>query len=374
MCSHKSFIPALSDLEEIQFWISSMSLELESRMQAEFAETERWPRTIALGFFGGRQAWKDQQDGERRASFRAPHKGSRSMPLGSRFEYGGMEGIARKMYGVVEKLIKESETGGGRPVLPLILLTITVSNFSEGRESAMGEKITKFFSKAPVPSRQTQQPSVDQSYEVVNGGASEARDPIQNPTSGTVKPSETKDMNARRRFFQPRAIVQDRDRDRDEDDPSTGSIQHLGIERDQASKVVAPSSPHVSTSRRSSPVPQDQSDEATATILCDQCPSPGQRIPVEDWEQHTDYHFALRLLEDDKKQQQMERQQQRSAPRVQGADASTKRNPSSGSSTPSTRGKRRKTATVPTSSSSGSTSSNTSGTGSLSKFFRPSAN
>ncbi|KAK3826082.1 MAG: putative N-acetyltransferase eso1, partial [Benniella sp.] len=50
MCSHKSFIPALSDLEEIQFWISSMCLELDARMQSEFDETERWPRTIALGF------------------------------------------------------------------------------------------------------------------------------------------------------------------------------------------------------------------------------------------------------------------------------------------------------------------------------------
>ncbi|KAK3843030.1 MAG: hypothetical protein J3R72DRAFT_349630, partial [Linnemannia gamsii] len=50
MTSHKSFIPALSDLEEIQFWISSVCLELEARMQAEFDETERWPRTISLGF------------------------------------------------------------------------------------------------------------------------------------------------------------------------------------------------------------------------------------------------------------------------------------------------------------------------------------
>ncbi|KAK3838710.1 MAG: putative N-acetyltransferase eso1, partial [Linnemannia elongata] len=50
MTSHKSFIPALNDVEEIQFWISSVCLELEARMHAEFDETERWPRTISLGF------------------------------------------------------------------------------------------------------------------------------------------------------------------------------------------------------------------------------------------------------------------------------------------------------------------------------------
>ena len=371
MCSHKSFIPALSDLEEIQFWISSMCLELDARMQSEFEETERWPRTIALGFYGGRKAWLDQQEQEHSSSFRAPHKGSRSMPLGTRFDYGGVEGMARKMYGVVEKLIKEAETGRGRPILPLVLLTVTVSNFSDGHESAMGD-ITKFFSKAPVQPRQAQ-PSSDGIKEQ-NERPSEDKAPGQDLTSGTVetvtlpvKASGAKELNARRRFFQPRGIEQGKD------NSLTGSVQHLNVESNVTPGATAPSSPPASGSRPSSPAPQGQSEIATETIHCDQCPSPGQAIPVEDWEEHTDYHFALRLLEDDRKQQQIERQQQAGTShgnnvRAQGVHTGSKRNSPSSSNASSTRGKRKKTATV--SAASGSASPNVSA--SLSKFFKPS--
>ncbi|KAG0278317.1 DNA-directed DNA polymerase eta rad30, partial [Linnemannia exigua] len=111
MTSHKSFIPALSDQEEIQFWISSICLELEARMQAEFDETERWPRTISLGFFGGPKAVRELEGKDPKASIQVRHKGTRSMPLPSRFEYGGVEGMAKKMWVALVKLIKESETG-----------------------------------------------------------------------------------------------------------------------------------------------------------------------------------------------------------------------------------------------------------------------
>ncbi|KAF9134554.1 DNA-directed DNA polymerase eta rad30 [Mortierella sp. 14UC] len=111
MTSHKSFIPALSDLEEIQFWISSVCLELEARMQAEFDETERWPRTISLGFLGGPKAVREMEGKDPKASIQVRHKGTRSMPLPSRFEYGGVEGMAKKMWGALVKLVKESETG-----------------------------------------------------------------------------------------------------------------------------------------------------------------------------------------------------------------------------------------------------------------------
>ncbi|KAF9939767.1 DNA-directed DNA polymerase eta rad30 [Modicella reniformis] len=360
MCSHKSFIPPLNDLEEIQFWISSMSLELESRMQAEFDETERWPRTISLGFFGGRRAWQDQQEQqgqqEYRASFRAPHKGSRSMPLGSRFEYGGVEGMARKMYGVLVRLIKEAEAGRGRPILPLILLTITVSNFSAGHERTLGD-ITKFFLKAPVQSRQAQRPLVADQGQDQYKELSVVRGPERSPTSSavkaecqTVKQPETKEMSTKRRFFQPREVEKD----------------HLVVDSDPPSETTGRSSPS-----------ECQSQTTTAIILCDQCPSPGQHIPVEEWEQHADFHFALRLLEDDRKQQQTERQQQAGAingSRTQGINAGSKRSSSSNSGASSIRGTRKKAATVSKVSSSASTSSNVTSTVPLSKYFRPSAN
>ncbi|KAG0243043.1 DNA-directed DNA polymerase eta rad30 [Mortierella sp. GBA43] len=366
MCSHKSFIPALSDLEELQFWITSMCLELESRMQSEFAETKRWPRTIALGFFGGRKAWLDQQEQELSATFRAPHKGSRSMPLGTRFEYGGVEGMAQKMYATLEKLIKEAETGGGRPILPLVLLTVTVSNFSEGHESALGD-ITKFFTKAPVQTQQTQQTQEEPNERttVQNEGLSEVNCSGQNPSSSTietgrqlVKPPETKEMSARRRFFQPRVTEQRKD------DPSTDTIQHQRFESDMGSAAI---------SHPSSPAPQDLPETTATTMFCDQCPSPGKQIPIEDWEQHADYHFALQLLEDEKKQLQAERQQQAIAAgggRIQETNAGAKRSSPSNSSASSNRGKRKKTTSM--ASSSGSTSSSTPNTVSLSKFFKPS--
>ncbi|KAG0369059.1 DNA-directed DNA polymerase eta rad30 [Gamsiella multidivaricata] len=284
MCSHKSFIPALSDLEEIQFWITSMSLELESRMQAEYDETERWPRTVSLGFFGGRRAQQDQMTQERKSSFRAPYKGSRSMPLGSRFEYGGVEGIARKVNGLLEKLIKESESGRGRPVLPLILLTITVSNFSEGHESAMGD-ITKFFSKTSSlpqqPHKQT--PPEQQHWDEASGDKEQQTTQVANTEektdkTTTVTSSESRITDARRRFFQPRTTAKE-------------------IEGVSARSLPIPESPRLSPTLEYRE--KDVSKRPTRTLICEQCPSPGQHILIEEWEQHTDYHFALSLLEDD---------------------------------------------------------------------------
>ncbi|KAF9354540.1 DNA-directed DNA polymerase eta rad30 [Mortierella sp. AD094] len=385
MCSHKSFIPALSDTEEIQFWVSSMSLELVSRMQEEYEETGRWPRTVALGFYGGRQAYQDQQEHDRKSSFRAPHKGSRSMPLGSRFEYGGVEGIAKKMYGLVEKLIREAETGSGRPILPLILLTITVSNFSGGHESAMGD-ITKFFSKASAQLQQNQLSTARQ--EIKDKTSEDAPDPhsmqAEPNTNELAKLSETPmeaELNVRRRFFQPRATFKEHN-----DSHSPNSLQHLRIIQDPKLEIPDSALPS-STSPQSSPAPQRQDQEGSdrsaehmieTTLLCEQCPSPGQQIPIAEWEQHTDYHFALSLLEDDRKQQKIERQQQQQQQQqstnvgnnLSGSSNGAKRSSSSASNASSTRGKRKKAG----SSSMASTASSNDSSTPLARFFKPSAN
>ncbi|KAF9945943.1 DNA-directed DNA polymerase eta rad30 [Mortierella alpina] len=375
MCSHKSFIPALSDMEEIQFWLSSICLELVSRITAEYEETERWPRTIALGFYGGLQAYRDQQQQERSSTFRAPHKGSRSMPLGSRFEYGGVEGMARKMYGVVEKLIREAETGRGRPILPLVILTVTVSNFSGGHGSAMGD-ITKFFSKAPVKRIQAESMAVGKEIrneapeEVVNS-VIEHPYQLSDPQSGGMNaPSEQEGAKARRRFFQPRTTSTI------PAPQSTLTVDHPQVDQDQEAGVCSPSS----TADISPHSPQIEQEQLRATLLCEQCPSPGQQVPVEEWEQHADYHFALSLLEDDRKQQQLERQQlqqQHHAGNNGGsnfASGSAKRSSPAASAASSSRGKRKKTSSSATSSSSAAAASTESSSPSippLSKFFKP---
>ncbi|KAG0319036.1 DNA-directed DNA polymerase eta rad30 [Dissophora globulifera] len=390
MCSHKSFIPALTDMEEIQFWITSMCLELVSRMQEEFQQSERWPRTVSLGFYGGIRAQKDQQQQERKSSFRAPHKGTRSMPLGSRFDYGGVEGIAKKMYGQVEKLIKEAETGQGRPIMPLVLLSITVSNFSAGHESAMGD-ITKFFSKAPVQPPQRQQPHpVHESFSSADTGeidgeerGSEQAETAITPTimaqvrsDQPVRRSDTPNAQARRLFFQPRA-------------GQTPLSQHRHVSQDPYAETFlssSSSSPAPSTLQQQDPQVRTKSaamvdEEATTMLLCEQCPSPGQKIPIDEWEQHQDFHFALGLLEDDKKQQQIERIQQQQQQQTQqqqqlnGHGGSSKR----GLPPISARGKRKKVpasgaglSSGSTSSSSTSSSSASSGAAPLAKFFKPS--
>ncbi|KAG0196445.1 DNA-directed DNA polymerase eta rad30, partial [Mortierella sp. GBA30] len=379
MCSHKSFIPALSDLEEIQFWISSICLELVSRMTAEYEETERWPRTISLGFYGGVGAYQDQQQQERRSTFRPPHKGSRSMPFGSRFEYGGVEGMARKMYTVIEKLIKEAETGRGRPILPLVILTVTVSNFSGGHGSAMGD-ITKFFSKAPIK-KNSMEPSISNTEpksEASEGGSERARldqegstsvaHPIhqqskQDTSRKDLSSPEPLEMQARRRFFERRTTS------RLNEDLLPESSRHPDLD---PGHDAALSSPLMSADcTRSSP--QHEQRQVQATLLCEQCPSPGQHVAMEEWEQHMDYHFALSLLEDDRKQQQMERQQQQASNSINhpsGPGGGTKRSVSSGSNaSSSTRGKRKKA-----SSSGASAHASESSSPSiipLSKFFKP---
>ncbi|KAI1316063.1 DNA-directed DNA polymerase eta rad30 [Mortierella claussenii] len=390
MCSHKSFIPALSDLEEIQFWITSMSLEIVSRMQAEYEETERWPRTISLGFFGGFKARQDQIQGERKSSFRPPHKGTRSMPLGSRFEYGGVEGITKKMYAVVERLVREADTGRGRPILPLVLLTITVSNFSALHESAMGD-ITKFFSRKPIPVQQSAllAPSALHSNEGLEereegeekmNGKEEQIEIREHQASHTISSERSTENQARRRFFQPRQAG------KIDDNPSSNAIQHLRIDQQPVNTETSMTSSPVADSRAASPEPNGGEHDvpdlsslsgvvASATLLCEQCPSPGQHIAIEEWEQHTDYHFALGLLEDDRKQQQIERQQQQRQQqqqasssrgtdnRPQGHACVSKRGASSSSSSSSsstpTRGKRKKVIAT---------------SAPLAKFFKPAAN
>ncbi|KAG0297643.1 DNA-directed DNA polymerase eta rad30 [Linnemannia gamsii] len=330
MTSHKSFIPALNDMEEIQFWISSVCLELEARIHAEFDETERWPRTISLGFFGGPMAVKEMEGKDPKASIQVRHKGTRSMPLPSRFEYGGVEGMAKKMWGALLKLIKESETGRGRPVLPLILLTVTVSNFAGGHDSAMGD-ITKFFSKAsaqPSTMPMTTQPNqIESGKEVLDEvkGKLELDDRIQRPV-----PVESKEMRVRRRFFQP--IV------KESEALPTSSMQRVGVnnELDQEAAITpSPSSATESTPLHPPlppPAAQDEMLSAPTMLHCTQCPTPGQQIPIHEWEQHTDYHFALRVLEDDRKQGELERQQQRQQHQQQGQSTSTQSQSSSGSS------------------------------------------
>ncbi|KAF9570711.1 DNA-directed DNA polymerase eta rad30 [Mortierella alpina] len=387
MCSHKSFIPALSDLEEIQFWLSSICLELVSRITAEYEETERWPRTIALGFYGGMQAYRDQQQQERSSTFRAPHKGSRSMPLGSRFEYGGVEGMARKMYGVVEKLIKEAETGRGPPILPLVILTVTVSNFSGGHGSAMGD-ITKFFSKAPVKRVESMatgkeirdvapEQDVDRAPETATLAIEHPHRPTDSRTGGVIASSEKDGVKARRRFFQPRT-------NSNIPAPERTSVValHPQADQDPETGVSSPSA----TADDMTHSPQMEQTQVKATLLCERCSSPGQQVPVEEWEQHLDYHFALSLLEDDRKQQQLERQQQLQPPvglngGFNSASGGAKRGSPAALTASSSRGKRKKPSSSGTSSSSSSaaaasasstdSSSSSASMPPLSKFFKP---
>ncbi|KAG9072364.1 DNA-directed DNA polymerase eta rad30 [Linnemannia hyalina] len=346
MTSHKSFIPALNDVEEIQFWISSVCLELEARMHAEFDETERWPKTISLGFFGGPKAVKEMEGKDPKASIQVRHKGTRSMPLPSRFEYGGVEGMAKKIWGALLKLIKESENGRGRAVLPLILLTVTVSNFAGGHDSAMGD-ITKFFSKASAqPSTMAVSTQPRQMEEVKSKSGLDDR---------IHPPAESKEREVRRRFFRP-----------------------MGNESEIHEAAITPLSSPSSTGSRPPhspllppPPAQDETSSAPAMLLCTQCPAPGQQIPIHEWEQHTDYHFALSVLEDDRKQGKLERQQQRqqlqgqsNSTQSQNSNEAPKRSASSSSATSgSGRGgaagsKRKKVATAQP----------------LARFFKPSAN
>ncbi|KAG0018713.1 DNA-directed DNA polymerase eta rad30 [Podila clonocystis] len=376
MCSHKSFIPALSDMEEIQFWITSICLELVSRIQAEYDETERWPRTISLGFYGGIRAHNDQQRQERTSNWRPPHKGSRSMPFGSRFEYGGVEGMARKMYGVVERLIKESETGQGRPILPLVILTVTVSNFAGGHGSALGD-ITKFFSKAPVNAvksetkgRVHRNSGEDKDLEDKaliqeqdSGEDSETALDHQNQnqdlqlTKVAPGPNDTKDASSatatgRRRFFQPKSRTS----------PLNSPIKSLKLLQvtSELSSEISTDSP-VPSSPVSNPAPAPEVSSQPSTIRCDKCPSPGQHIPITEWEEHADYHFAMSLLEDDRKQQQIERQNQLTHSSQASGQTAAKRSASSGSD--GSRGKRKKATS--------STTPSEGGPSSLARFFRP---
>ncbi|KAG0054221.1 DNA-directed DNA polymerase eta rad30 [Gryganskiella cystojenkinii] len=421
MTSHKSFIPALSDLEEIQFWITSTCLELVSRIEAEFEETERWPRTISLGFYGGRKAWQDQQDAgtaEKKSSFRAPYKGTRSMPFASRFEYGGVEGMSRKMYGTVEKLIKEAETGGGRPILPLVLLTVTVSNFAGGKGSAMGD-ITKFFSKAPPPApsiqsppplaqkpgfRQTEQTTsrtdttaVAQQQSPSAIGHSMAikeefspsrlnKDSMSKSSVETVSSAALDDNipRRRRRFFEPSSYSS-------QPNPIVKAVHQLQLDSgDQDSEASTPNSPTGVSPQAASPAPSPDAEitvhqpttitttqataavhhHPTAMLWCDQCSGGPKQIPIDEWEQHQDFHFAMKLQQEDRQQQQLERQQQLQQTNTATSSVShssgSKRAASSSvsSSSSSNRGKRKQAPTSTTA---------TSTTPSLSKFFKPSS-
>ncbi|KAG0342698.1 DNA-directed DNA polymerase eta rad30 [Podila humilis] len=344
MCSHKSFIPALSDMEEIQFWITSICLELVSRINAEYEETERWPRTISLGFFGGIRARRDQETQEKKSTWRPPHKGSRSMPFGSRFEYGGVE----------------------------------VSNFAGGHGSNLGD-ITKFFSKAPVAtptskldakstgSDNTSRALLDTSMEsraewdlgqTRHSSSSSSSSSLSNKAKTTTAPSAT---HIRKRFFKPRS----------QPSPLSSpikSLQHLqvssgpdcGLQSGLTTEAGSPSSNRVIDSAPAQPT----------TLLCEKCPAPGQHILVGHWDEHVDYHFAMSLLQDDRKQHQIDRQNQiGGALNSNVSNSVAKRTAPSGSGQGSSqRGKRKK---VPPLSLSTTPSTSEAGATSLAKFFKP---
>ncbi|KAF9970993.1 DNA-directed DNA polymerase eta rad30, partial [Actinomortierella ambigua] len=336
MCSHKSFIPALSDLEEIEYWIQTMCRELVSRMEAEYIETSRWPRTISLGFYGGIRAEQARYEAPGQGSAWAPpSKGSRQMAMGGRVDYGGVEGLTKKMFRTVEKLIQDGREGRIRPILPLIILTVTASNFDAGGHSA--KDIASFFTKSMLPTASQHSlptPSMTASSEVsdrnddrdwstaMQAGPDDA--PVRtrevSPTVRSIQPitmdnksplSSTPTTSARRRFFggikfSPAPSP-----------PSSPSHNLLALPEGQQENLMS-----VDSAPAASPNMDDEDDEpdsaSTApshtsvpvmTVRCTQCPPPGRDILASEWDEHQDYHFALSLHNDERQQHQQQQKQ-----------------------------------------------------------------
>jgi len=292
----------------------------------------------------------------------------------------------------VEKLMRESETSGGRPILPLILLTVTVSNFAGGKGSALGD-ITKFFSKAsPVPmqTEQTLKSTAQKQQQTQPEPEEEAKrvkdeEPLR-PVS-VIKAMDPKrqgekavTMQKRKRFFNsesfpvqaatithqsprsPRSALQDHETVNTDTEPSTT--------RSPTALVASPQSPPLAPLDDGNHPTVAMESQAPATLLCDQCSGGPRPIPIEDWEQHQDFHFALKIQQEDRQEQQLARQQQQQANAAVATTSSgshgSKRNASSSSSSlssSSNSGKRKKQTTASAASS----------TPLLSKFFKPSS-
>ncbi|KAG0227306.1 DNA-directed DNA polymerase eta rad30 [Actinomortierella wolfii] len=356
MCSHKSFIPALSDLEEIEYWIQTMCREIVSRMEAEYIETSRWPRTISLGFYGGIRAEQERAEGARGAAWAPPSKGSRQMPMGGRLDYGGVEGLTKKMFRAVEKLIQDGREGRIRPILPLIILTVTASNFEEGGHSA--KDIASFFTKSSQPSA-TQQPTPTRSISGSEAGVKgddrdlspavhteAAVDPTESKSSASnlhttqsiMKDKKPASSSVRKRFFGGNKFALS---------PSSTSSTFLTpsesrMEYPMSEDSAPPSSPGMNYSGDE---PLDNTEEAIAastnpmagdlpvasppipmTVRCTQCPPPGRDILATEWDEHQDYHFALSLHNDERQQHQLQQRQQfQTHKRPQGASGSSSR-------------------------------------------------
>ncbi|KAF9167098.1 DNA-directed DNA polymerase eta rad30 [Actinomortierella ambigua] len=358
MCSHKSFIPALSDLEEIEYWIQTMCRELVSRMEAEYIETSRWPRTISLGFFGGIRADRERSESSGQGSAWAPpSKGSRQMAMGGRLDYGGVDGLTRKMFRAVEKLIQDGREGRIRPVLPLIILTVTASNFDAGGHSA--KDIASFFTKSlqplptqslpPVPSStagseasgkgdsrslsaevQTELVSVPEDVREVAPTVRSSQPNIKGNNPSTSASASS----ARKRFFG--GIKFSSSPSASSPSPSSSSIPCLissdgQMKNPMSEDSAPPSSPGMECDGeepRSAAAPVTDSPYASnpsMTVLCTQCPPPGQDIPASEWDEHQDYHFALSLHNDERQQHQQQQQQQQNHKRPQEASGSSTR-------------------------------------------------
>ncbi|KAF9586153.1 DNA-directed DNA polymerase eta rad30 [Lunasporangiospora selenospora] len=400
MCSHKSFIPALTDVNEVQFWVSSICLELETRIQEEFDATERWPKTISVGFYGGVKAAfeQDAHPEQRKSSWKPPNRGSRSAPLGSKFEYGGVDGMTKKVFGMIEKLIKDADMGQGRPILPLILLSVTVSNFEKGMGGSMGD-ITKFFAKASTNSLTQPQHLHPGSLESAStpSSASNLAPTATLQSAGTIEkvasplPVAAESPSRISFFFSPNSA------DLPVSSPTNPLHAGSGTQGSVRSTVSLGSdgSRISEESNLNTPETLDELSLDPAMLRCEECTGPTVKlIPVAEWEQHLDYHFALKLLEDDRKQQLAEREQQRQQQQTGKGSVGTsvKRNLSSlatlagpmgggakgGSNAGKGARKRTKGDHSNTTASNGSDSAsathhnNTPGTQSLARFFKPS--
>ncbi|ORZ17659.1 hypothetical protein BCR42DRAFT_349957 [Absidia repens] len=260
LMASKNIRPAISGQNELSPWYSVLSGELHARVMNNWKEYQSWPRTLSISY---------------RTSTNYNTR-SKSTPMLPRRDLENHEKLQRKVESLFNEVLDD--------LFPCVLLAVQASGLVPDA-SITNHTINNFFT-TPAPNA-THSADKDSGKNHTIGSSSSSSTPAIH-TSPTSKPS------ALELFF---ANQSKRQQNEIEHSASSSTLSATAEKtrssdtryffNDQKDKETEES---VNCQSNDMIIPSKTATLSTWT--CDQC---HQRIPLEQVDEHTDYHFALDL-------------------------------------------------------------------------------
>ncbi|KAI8071667.1 hypothetical protein BC940DRAFT_293396 [Gongronella butleri] len=240
LIASKSMQPVLKRHQDVEPWFGILASELYGRIMEQWEQTELYPKTMTVSY----------------KCTRDPAYRSKSMAMINRHDLKSMDVLRAKIQHVVEQQI------GIKDVLPCSHLAVSVSGLAYD-ESLSSHDISKFFSAASASSAST-------SNGTSNGTtSSNIKDEHPAPANDASTKLAGKNASPLLQFFQKCGP------DAPPDASDTNTI------KDDDDQVAS----------------KGKDDDDPLTWKCDRC---HEAIPVDKIEEHTDFHFAQDLMQQER--------------------------------------------------------------------------